>query len=151
MLTPFSGGCACRAIRYECTVGPLVSWTCHCRDCQRASGSAFCALLYVPKAALTSTGASKDYTVTVPSSRTVSRGFCTECGSPVFLTASVWPGIIGVWAGSLDDPSWYRPQAAIWTASAQPWDTLNPAIRQFHRGPEEDFLNELHLPEVPLG
>jgi hypothetical protein len=151
MATSFSGGCACRAVRYECTAEPLVSWTCHCRDCQRASGSAFCALLYVPQAALTSTGASKEHTVTAPSGRTVSRGFCAECGSPVFLKAGVWPGIIGVWAASLDDPSWYRPQAAIWTASAQPWDTLNLTIRQFRQGPEEDFLNELQLPAVPHG
>ena len=89
--------------------------------------------------------------MTTSSSRTVSRGFCAECGSPVFLKAGVWPGTIGVWAGSLDDPSWYRPQAAIWVASVQPWDTQNPTIRQFHYGPEEDFLNELHLPEVPPG
>jgi len=149
MAIAFSGGCACGTVRYECTVEPLVSWTCHCRDCQRASGSAFCPLLYVPQAALTSTGASKEYTITAPSGRTVSRRFCTECGSPVFLQAGVWPSIIGVWAGSLDDPSWYRPQAAIWAASAQPWETLNPTIRQFRQGPEEDFLNELHLPGVP--
>ena len=99
----------------------------------------------------TSTGASKEYTVTALNGRTVSRRFCAECGSPVFLKASVWPNMIGMWAGSLDDPIWYRPQAAIWVASAQPWDAVNPAIRQFRQGPEEDFLNELHLPEVPPG
>lgn len=149
MPAAFSGGCACGAVRYKCTVEPLVSWTCHCRDCQQASGSAFSALLYVPQVALTSTGASQEYTVTAPSGRTVSREFCAECGSPVFLKAGVRPNMIGVWAGSLDDPSWYRPQAAIWVASAQPWDTLHPTIRQFRQGPEADFLSELHLPEVP--
>lgn len=145
MSTLFSGGCACGAVRYECTVEPLVAWTCHCRDCQRASGSACCAVLYLPKAALTSTGASKDYPVTVPSGQVVSRGFCPACGSPVFVKASFHLDIIGVWAGSLDDPSWYRPQAAIWTASAQPWDTLNPRLPQFAHMPSEELLRKLAL------
>ncbi len=33
MQVPFSGGCACGAIRYECSADPAFSWHCHCRDC----------------------------------------------------------------------------------------------------------------------
>ena len=35
MKIPFTGGCACGAIRYECTVEPTSMFKCHCRDCQR--------------------------------------------------------------------------------------------------------------------
>ena len=49
MPTPFFGGCACGAIRYTCAAAPLFALNCHCRDCQRASGSAFCPVLYVPR------------------------------------------------------------------------------------------------------
>jgi hypothetical protein len=63
MAVPFSGGCACGAIRYQCSAEPAFSWNCHCRDCQRASGSAFCPVLYVPRAALTITGQSRYYDV----------------------------------------------------------------------------------------
>ena len=55
MPTPFSGGCACGAIRYECSAEPLLPLNCHCRDCQRASGSAYAAVLAVPVAAFTLT------------------------------------------------------------------------------------------------
>lgn len=48
MPVPFSGGCACGAIRYECSGEPLASLNGHCRDCQRASGSAFAAILIAP-------------------------------------------------------------------------------------------------------
>ncbi len=41
MAAPFSGGCACGAIRYECAAEPLYMGNCHCRDCQRATGSAY--------------------------------------------------------------------------------------------------------------
>jgi len=45
---PFTGGCACGAIRYECSAAPLLSWKCHCRTCQQATGSAFNVNVIVP-------------------------------------------------------------------------------------------------------
>ena len=47
MKTPFSGGCACGAIRYSCAAEPLYMGNCHCRDCQRATGSAYFAAVIV--------------------------------------------------------------------------------------------------------
>jgi hypothetical protein len=41
MVTPFSGGCACGAIRYECSAAPIFALNCHCRDCQRATGKPY--------------------------------------------------------------------------------------------------------------
>ena len=38
---PMTGGCSCRAIRYEIASLPLLLYTCNCTDCQTASGSAF--------------------------------------------------------------------------------------------------------------
>ena len=47
-----SGGCACGAIRYECDADPIIMMNCHCRDCQKASGSGYAAIVVVPKAAI---------------------------------------------------------------------------------------------------
>jgi hypothetical protein len=52
MKVPFTGGCLCGAIRYECSAEPIVMGNCHCRDCQRATGSAFAAALLVPRNAV---------------------------------------------------------------------------------------------------
>jgi hypothetical protein len=41
MRLPQSGGCQCGAIRYEVSEAPLLVYTCHCRECQRLTGSAF--------------------------------------------------------------------------------------------------------------
>ena len=131
MVVPFSGGCACGAIRYECAADPAFSWNCHCRDCQRASGSAFCPVLYVPKATLTVTGKCRYYDVRAESGNRVSRGFCPECGSPLFSRLSGLPDVVGVRVGSLDDPSGYQPTMDIFVASAQPWDHMHPALPQF--------------------
>jgi hypothetical protein len=42
---------------------------------------------------------------------------------------------IGVLAGSLDDPSWFRPQMDIFTSDAQPWDQMDPAIPKHEKYP----------------
>src|SRR5437867_1208476 len=49
---PFSGGCACGAVRYECSAEPVIALNCHCRDCQRASGTAYASGIFVPGVAL---------------------------------------------------------------------------------------------------
>jgi len=46
-----SGGCACGAIRYETDADPVVMLNCHCSDCRKASGSAYAAIVVVPKTA----------------------------------------------------------------------------------------------------
>jgi hypothetical protein len=56
MKIPFTGGCMCGAIRYECSTEPLAMGICHCRDCQRATGSAFAAALMLPRNAVTIIG-----------------------------------------------------------------------------------------------
>ncbi len=61
MPTNFSGGCACGAIRYECNAESITMFNCHCRDCQRASGSAFSAVVYVPAKAVKITKGSPRY------------------------------------------------------------------------------------------
>jgi hypothetical protein len=47
-----TGGCACGAIRYEVTADPIVMFNCHCRDCQKATGSGYTPVFYVPANAL---------------------------------------------------------------------------------------------------
>ena len=127
-----TGGCLCGAVRYQSAGEPLYSLICHCRDCQRQSGSAHNAAMRVPAAGFRVTkGEPKRYIKTADSGNTVARAFCPECGSPLFLTVSTRPDIVGIRVGTLDDPSVFRPQAHIFTRSAQPWDPMDPALPQY--------------------
>ena len=56
MKVPFSGGCACGAIRYSCAAEPLYMGNCHCRDCQRGTGSAYFAAVIVKQSDFSLTG-----------------------------------------------------------------------------------------------
>lgn len=138
---PFTGGCACGAIRYECSAEPMMSWKCHCRDCQRATGSAFVAGMIVPATAFTFTkGEPKYYGMKSTSGSTIYRSFCPRCGAGIGGKSDGFPDIMGVRAASMDDPSGFEPLADIWTRSAQPWDYLHPESPKYEQAlPEEDI------------
>jgi hypothetical protein len=129
-----SGGCACGAIRYECDADPLIMMNCHCRDCQKASGSAYAAIVVVPKAAIQIRGEPRYHKVVGQSGKATERGFCPSCGSPLTITSERRPDIFGLQAGSLDDPSAYRPMMDVFTSSAQPWDTMDPKLQKHSHG-----------------
>jgi len=136
MSTHYSGGCACGNIRYECNAEPVMSVNCHCRDCQHATGSAYSTDMVIPVSGwkLTS-GSPKYFDKKADSGNIVSRGFCGDCGSPLFAKESAAPDIIVITAGSLDDPTRYSPTGDLWTKSAQPWDHMNPDIEKFETQP----------------
>ena len=144
MKLPFVGGCSCGTIRYECSAKPLFSWNCHCRDCQRASGSGSCPVMYVPKTALKITGPSAQYSmVQAESGREVHRGLCTKCGSNLFILAQLVPEMQGLWAGSLDDPHIFEPQINVWTRSAPAWSKIDPSMKGLDVAPNEQQFKAL--------
>ncbi|MFQ4144746.1 GFA family protein [Chlorogloeopsis sp. ULAP02] len=134
MAIKFTGGCLCGAVRYECSAEPIAMGNCHCRDCQRATGTAYASGLLVPQSAVTITGEVKYYEVIGDSGNIVGRGFCPNCGSRLFSKPPI-PEFMGIMAGSLDDPSWFRPTMDIYTASAQPWDYMNPDLPKIAKMP----------------
>ena len=137
MAAPFTGGCACGAIRYECSTEPLMVVNCHCRDCQRSSGAAFSAGVVVPANSLTlRKGEPKYYRVTAESGNIAQRGFCNDCGSPLFAGNSNNAHVVAIKVGSIDDPSWCKPMVDIWTQSAQPWDYMNPDLPKMPTQPQ---------------
>jgi len=70
------------------------------------------------------------------SGKRVSRGFCPSCGSRLFNAIAARPEIVAILAGSLDDPSIYKPIVDIYTSSAQPWDHMDPQTVKFLKMPE---------------
>lgn len=130
-----SGGCLCGAVRYASSAAPLIEGNCHCRDCQKASGSAYAPTLFFPLEAVTITGDAKFFESIGGSGQPIRRGFCPKCGSQLFGLPSMSEDIIGVRAGSLDDTSAYHPQAEIFTSHAAHWDSMSEATAKFETYP----------------
>jgi hypothetical protein len=133
-----TGGCACGAIRYEITAAPVMMFKCHCRDCQHLSGSGYAPAVLVPATAFRFTrGRPRYYFTQSAMGGRHKRGFCAECGSTITGGESDEPTeLVGVVAGSLDDPSLFRPNMDIFVCDAQPWDQMDPKIQKFEQGPQ---------------
>lgn len=138
-MTPFHGGCACGMVRYEVSALPLAFMLCHCRDCQYVSGGEPAAAVVVPRSAFTwIRGETSCFTTIAASGSAVTRRFCPRCGTPMLSELAADPRILAVKAGSMDDSSWLKPTAFLWTASAQPWAHLDPTIQAFEKQPPMD-------------
>jgi len=134
MSASFTGGCVCGAIRYEVTGKPIMMFNCHCRDCQRTTGSGFTPVVYVPAKALKITKVSPRYYSTQSEMGGHNkRGFCPECGSRLFGGATDRGQ--GIAASSMDDPRLFKPQMHMWASDAQPWDQLDPKLPSFEKYP----------------
>ncbi len=138
MSETLNGGCACQAIRYTASHAPRYMGNCHCRDCQQATGSAFFpGVLFLDKELSLSQGTPKWFERLSDSGNTMRRGFCGECGSPLFLKIAERGGIALVYASSLDDPALYKPTRDIFVSSAHTWDIMNPDLPKFDRNADE--------------
>ena len=110
-----TGRCICGAVRFRFDRGAVRSSNhCHCRDCQRATGSAFATFCVVPETAFEiESGQPRSFTVKADSGGRVTRSFRGDCGSQLYSTVTVMPGFVFVKAGLLDDASRMKPQADI--------------------------------------
>jgi len=134
-MTKVSGGCLCGAVRYECNREPLGTAICHCTHCQKVSGSAFSVNVIVPAAGMTWQGeAPASFADKGESGRSLSRKFCSHCGSSLATEAESFPGMLIIKAGTLDDKSWLKPNTHVWTRSAQPWVKIEPGVTTFAKG-----------------
>jgi hypothetical protein len=131
-----TGGCLCGAVRYESGGEPIFSLQCHCRDCQRASGAAHVSAVRMPSAEFRITqGAPKTYVAKSDAGNDISRVFCGECGTPLYVQVSTRPDIVGLRVTTFDDPGFFKPDANIFVKSAQSWDHLDPAIPKYDTYP----------------
>jgi hypothetical protein len=131
------GGCACGAIRYALTTDPLIVHACHCRDCQRLTGSAFVVNLWLERSCVTASGAApQSFALRAGSGRRHEVFFCGACGTTLWSRYHLVPAALFVRAGTLDDPSAAVPDVHLFTRSKLPWVTLPegvPAFASFYR------------------
>jgi hypothetical protein len=131
MSKPRVGGCLCGAVRYESEGEVLFALRCHCRDCQRQSGAASVAAIRVPSAGFRILkGAPKYFATRADSGNEITRAFCGDCGSPLYVQVSTRLDIVGLRVCTLDEPGWFRPEADIFVRSAQPWEPVDAMVPQ---------------------
>ena len=134
-MSAIKGHCLCGKVSYESSAEPVFTGICHCKSCQRATGSAFSVVIAVPDASLSIDGTLKSHASVADSGKTITRQFCPECGSLIADRADAMPGMTMLNAGTLDDTSWIKPGMQIFCESAQPWVSLEGDMHQFPKMP----------------
>jgi hypothetical protein len=130
-----TGGCQCGAVRYAIAERPLRLYVCHCRECQKQSGSAFGMSLIVRRAAFAVTqGTAGSWSRQADSGRTMACFFCAVCGSRLWHARD---GIdtVSVKAGSLDTPADFSSATHIWTSRKVPGLVIPPDAEQYAEEP----------------
>jgi hypothetical protein len=127
-MTSYTGGCACGAIRYEITAAPVRSFQCQCRDCQRDTGGGHASVMVFPRAAIRIAGDVVENPRTADSGAAKRKGFCGKCGSPLYNKPQNVPDLIGVYVGTLDDPSGFEPEIVMFASRGHRWDHLDPTL-----------------------
>lgn len=126
----FEGGCDCKQIRYRMTSAPMFVHCCHCRWCQRETGSAFVLNALIEADRVEVTGTPDVIHTPSESGRGQNIARCPSCKIALWSTYSL-PTVRFVRVGTLDNPDAAPPDVHIFTASKQPWVVLPPGALAF--------------------
>jgi hypothetical protein len=138
----YQGGCTCRYVRYRMTTKPLFVHCCHCRWCQRETGTAF-ALNAMIEADRVELLEGEVQVIDTPSKsgkgQRISR--CPRCWAAVWSNyAGAGDAVRFVRVGTLNEPDSLPPDVHIFTASKQPWVELpagTPAFAEYYKTSEQ--------------
>jgi hypothetical protein len=128
-----TGKCLCEGVRYEVTGKLGALGYCHCKQCQRASGSAFAANSAIARKDIRFV-AGEDLIREYESSPGRFRAFCSRCGSPVYKRVHEQPESIRIRLGLLDGDPDLRARVHVFVASKAPWYEIADALPQFDLG-----------------
>ncbi len=132
-MTEMTGGCSCGRVRYTAQVESGGAYLCHCRMCQRATGSISIAFKNLKKADVVWAREPDWY----ESSPIAQRPFCAACGTSLGF-AHPDSAKIDIAVATFDDPSRFRP-------------TSHFGVESMHRAwLNTEGLSEMRADEYPL-
>jgi hypothetical protein len=143
----FEGGCTCRTVRYRLASVPLFVHCCHCRWCQRETGSAFALNALIETERVAVRGEVEVIDTPSLSGRGQRIARCPTC------KVALWSNYGGggdsvrfIRVGTLDEPDRLPPDIHIYTMSKQPWVVLPEGALAVH----EFYKFEDHWPQASL-
>jgi hypothetical protein len=130
-----TGRCVCGAVRFTLRNPPARMAQCHCKDCQRASGTGHMSLAFFSEDDFVLEGETASYASTADSGNINTRHFCPQCGGRVYGQNSARPGVVGVAVGAVDDNAWFDAQAVVYASQRPGWDITSTEIPNFEQMP----------------
>lgn len=131
------GGCQCGAVSYTLSDSPLLTYACHCTECQKRTGSAFAMGMVLPEASLDLQGELRSWQRDSDVGAVNTRYSCAHCGNIIYTVSSTMTGLIKLQPGTLADTRSVFADVHVWTRSAQPWVIFAENVPQFPTQPED--------------
>lgn len=135
--------CLCGSLRAIASGEPQFSNICHCRACQRRTGSVVHAGAFFLKEDVRCEGISKVYIHRSDSGREVHMHFCPECGTTVHFFAEGAPGLCGIAVGCFADPNFPAPSFSVWEESLHPWLPIPANVRRFPKSADDGVVSQM--------
>ena len=127
--TPLTGGCNCGKVRFRMEAAPIITHCCHCRDCQKVSGSAFRVNAMIETDRLTVLEGAPQPFQGAGSHKVIQ---CADCGFALWShIPKLGEAIAFVGVGVLDHGERLPPEAHYFIRSKQPWVILPPDLPAF--------------------
>ena len=133
---PAEGGCRCGGLRFRITATPLMTTACHCRGCQRMTGSAFSLSVMIPDDGFE---VLQGETVAGGADKTFGHRFCPDCLTWIWTQHPMMQGFHNLRSTMLDDPSWVRPYMETFRSEGLPFVETS-AVRSFPGFPAMEEL-----------
>ena len=132
MSNMLEGGCACGRLRYRMRSSPMFVHCCHCKDCQRQTGTGFVlnALIEADLVEVLS-GEPRPFTMPTDSGRPHTVFRCPDCGTAVWSEYGGLTALRFVRVGTLNEPAALAPDVHIYTRSKLPWVVLPEGVPAF--------------------
>ena len=121
--SPLAGGCMCGAVRFTVSEPLLGAVYCHCKRCQRRTGTAFAATGLAPMGSFAIAEGEDAVREYDPGDGWI-KGFCGACGSALFTVNPENRDLVAVRLGAVDGDPGVRPSAHQFVNYAAPWEPI---------------------------
>jgi hypothetical protein len=120
---PLTGGCLCGGVRFELTEPPVSAGYCHCKRCQRRTGTAAALSARIAPGSLRVLSGEELIKAYEPEDG-FAKLFCSACGSALWSQSPRDPEVIAVRFGAFDEDPGIRPTYRQFVAYAAPWEPI---------------------------
>jgi len=141
--SPLEGGCACARVRYRLARAPIAVHACHCRYCQRMSGSGYGWNAMLETRHVELDGAARPVAVHTPSTRPEGQIVmrCPDCLVALWTHHPLLgPNMAMVLVGTLDQPESLPPTVHCFTATRQSWVRIPADIPAYEGDYDPDVV-----------
>ncbi len=123
--------CSCGQLRLVASGDPVRVLICHCRACQRRTGSVFGVQARFPADRVRITGDARTYVRTGDSGGEIRFSFCPQCGATLCYVLAEYPDVVAVPVGAFADPGFPAPGVSVYEARRHPWVAVPAGVEHF--------------------